>query len=83
MAQSRQLRTVYSWAVQGLPEYVAISPIALACPRCQAKPGDVCEVLIGGDLEIVQVERIKLALAMDAVAKDRFDRGRIPYELSE
>ena len=55
--------------MEGLPDHVAISPIAIVCPRCHAEPGDVCEVLLGEGLEIVHVERIKVALAMDVAAK--------------
>jgi hypothetical protein len=69
--------------VEELPEYVAISPIALVCPRCKAEPGDVCEVLFGEGLEIVHVERIKLALAMDVSAKDRIAHARIPSKPSD
>jgi hypothetical protein len=54
-----------------LPEYVAISPITLVWPRSQAKPGDVCEVTLGEGLEIVHVERIKTAAAVDFIAKER------------
>ena len=43
---------------------VFTSPITLPCPRCQAQPGDVCEVL-GRRLKIIHVERIQAALAQD------------------
>jgi hypothetical protein len=45
---------------------VATSPIALLCPRCHAEPGEVCEVLLNEGLEIVHIERIQAALALDA-----------------
>jgi hypothetical protein len=45
-----------------LSEYVAISPMTLACPRCGALPGQVCE-LFDGEVELVHVERIKMAAA--------------------
>jgi hypothetical protein len=51
-----------------LPEYIATSPTAFACPECNAKPGDVCEVL-NDELAIVHIARIKLAVAMDLKAK--------------
>ena len=51
-----------------LPEYIAISPTTLACPGCNAKPGEVCEML-GDELAIVYVARIKLAAAMDLETK--------------
>lgn len=46
--------------------HVATSPITVACPRCHAEAGDVCEVLLREGLEIVHVERIQIALAIDA-----------------
>ena len=49
------------------PAYVAISPMSLTCPRCHAVPGTACEVL-DEELEIVHVERIKLAIVMDGPA---------------
>lgn len=58
-------------SVDKLPEYIAISPITLVCPRCHAEPGDVCEVVLGEGLEIVHVERIKAAAAVDFIAKER------------
>jgi len=64
-------------AVEELPEYVAVSPVAIICPRCHAEPGDVCELLLGEGLEIVHVERISLALEMDVSAQDRLARARI------
>jgi hypothetical protein len=57
--------------VDKLPDHIAISPITIACPKCKAAPGDICEVLLGGGMEIVHVERIALALAMDVAAKAR------------
>jgi len=52
------------------PEYVAISPVTLACPRCNAEPGEVCEVPVDDGLELVHVERIRAAAVMDAAAKN-------------
>jgi hypothetical protein len=57
--------------------------MAVVCPRCGVQPGVVCEVLADRALEIVHVERIKLALAMDVAAKDRIARARIPSKPSE
>jgi uncharacterized protein (UPF0179 family) len=51
-----------------LPEHIAISPITLNCPRCSAQPGQVCDIF-DGEVEVVHVERIKWAAAMDVVAK--------------
>jgi hypothetical protein len=45
--------------------------MSLVCPRCNAEPGEVCEVLPADGLEIFHVERIKAAAAMDLLAKKR------------
>jgi hypothetical protein len=74
---------MYTSTVEPLPDYVAISPIALTCPRCKAEPGDVCEVLVDQGLEIIHVERIKLALAKDVSAKGKLARARIAARRSE
>jgi|SRR5580658_10301678 hypothetical protein len=50
------------------PERIAISPITLNCPQCRAQPGQVCDIF-DGEVEVVHVERIKWAAAMDVVAK--------------
>lgn len=52
-----------------LPAYITISPMKLVCPHCQANPGEVCETAFGGERELVHVERIKAAAAMDVAAK--------------
>lgn len=49
-------------------EYIATSPTTLACPECNAKPGDVCEML-NDELAIVHIARIQLAVAMDLKTK--------------
>jgi hypothetical protein len=54
--------------VEKPPLSIAISPVTLACPRCGAAPGVVCEI-IGGGVEVVHVERIKAAAAMDSAAE--------------
>jgi hypothetical protein len=67
-----------------LPEYVAISPTGITCPRCKAEPGKVCEVLLGDGLEVVHVERIKLAAALDVSAKEFSDeQARNPNKPSQ
>jgi hypothetical protein len=50
-------------------EHIAVSPMSLPCPQCNAKPEEVCEILIGDSFEIVHVERIQWAAAMDAIAR--------------
>jgi hypothetical protein len=54
------------------PERTAISPMTLTCPCCGAKAGQVCGIF-HGDLELVHVERMEAAAAMDTAA--RSDRG--------
>jgi hypothetical protein len=58
----------HSPEVTKLPDYIAVSPISLVCPRCKAKPGKVCHMLDGA-VELVHIERIKAAAAMDVRAK--------------
>jgi hypothetical protein len=66
-----------------LSDYVAISPITLECPRCRAKAGEVCDVLIDKGIEVVHVERIKAALRMDVEAKGRLAGVLIPSQPAE
>jgi hypothetical protein len=40
-----------------LREYIATSPTTLACPECNAKPGDVCEML-NDELAVVHIAHI-------------------------
>ena len=51
-----------------LPEFVAVNPITLECPRCKAEQGHTCE-MNGGDTEPVHLERIAAALKLDADTK--------------
>jgi len=44
------------------------SPMKLACPFCNAKPGKVCLTLSGGELQIVHVARVQAAAKKDATA---------------
>jgi hypothetical protein len=53
---------------------IAIDPITLVCPRCHAKPGDACEVILGEEPGFVHIERIRAATAANFMAKKRFDR---------
>jgi hypothetical protein len=43
--------------------------MALTCPRCKAKPGEVCE-LLEREVETVHVQRIEEAARMNAAVKD-------------
>jgi hypothetical protein len=51
-----------------LPEFVAVNPTTLECPRCKAEAGHACETT-DRDSEPVHLERIAAALAMDQAAK--------------
>jgi hypothetical protein len=48
-----------------VPEHLPISPVALVCPECHAKPGRDCITLPGGVVGIVHVSRIKAAAKLD------------------
>lgn len=47
------------------PDYMPTSPLSLECPLCKVEAGTVCDVLPDRGLEIVYVERIKAAAAID------------------
>jgi hypothetical protein len=66
-----------------LPEYINVNPVTLTCPRCNAKPGEDCDVLLNNGLELVHIERIQWAGAMDVTAGNRLARERIPSKLSK
>jgi hypothetical protein len=51
-----------------IPDYIAVSPITLTCPRCKAKPGTACDML-DDDLDLIHLERIEAAVVMDVAAK--------------
>lgn len=51
-------------------EYIAVSPVTLFCPRCNAKPGEVCEML-DNVVELIHLERIEAAITLDDAAKKR------------
>jgi len=59
----------HTWVVN-----IAINPITLVCPRCHAKPGDACQVILGEELGVVHIERIRAAEAANFKAKERSDR---------
>lgn len=52
------------------PEYIDVSPMTLTCPRCKAKPGKAC-LKLKDDIELIHLERIEAAAAMDRAAKTR------------
>jgi hypothetical protein len=52
-----------------IPEYPAISPLALLCPFCHAKPNKICEPVSGGRFEFVDVARVKAAARLNKVAR--------------
>jgi len=51
-----------------IPDHIGVSPMALPCPHCGANPGIACEV-VGGKVELIHVERIEAAAALDVAAK--------------
>lgn len=52
-----------------LPEFVAVNPMTLECPRCKAEQGHTCETN-SSDPEPVNLERIAAALKIDVAAKE-------------
>jgi hypothetical protein len=51
-----------------LPEFVAVDPITLICPRCKAKPDEACDI-VGDMVELIHLERIEAAITLDHAAK--------------
>jgi hypothetical protein len=51
-----------------IPDYIAVSPITLTCPRCKAKPGTACDML-DDDLDLIHLERVEAAVVMDVASK--------------
>ncbi|HEX4423796.1 MAG TPA: hypothetical protein VH079_00250 [Terriglobales bacterium] len=51
-----------------VPEFVAVSPITLACPRCKAEPNKACDML--DDLvALIHLERIEAAISLHQATK--------------
>lgn len=48
--------------------YIPVSPMSLVCPKCGVRQGQRCDIL-RGELEMVHIERIKSAAAIDGAAK--------------
>jgi hypothetical protein len=48
--------------------YIPISPVALFCPTCGAKPGKACDML-RGEVELIHVDRIRAAARADAATR--------------
>jgi len=49
------------------PDYITISPMTVACPKCKAAAGTPCDVL--NEFELIHLERIYEADAMGAANK--------------
>jgi hypothetical protein len=47
-----------------LPEYLAVNVMTLDCPRCNAQPGEACE-MINDRAELIHLERIEAAISLD------------------
>jgi hypothetical protein len=56
--------------------YISLNPIAVSCPRCQAVPGDACQVVLDIGRETIHIERITAAAAMDVVGRDHYGKGQ-------
>jgi hypothetical protein len=72
-APNLRLPYVIGYVLKVQPEhtkYIAVCPMTLNCPRCAATPGQICEIL-NGELELVHIERIEAAAAMDVAARTR------------
>jgi hypothetical protein len=52
---------------KNIPEYIAVSPMTLACPKCKAAPGIPCDVV--NEFELIHLERIQAAAATDKAKK--------------
>jgi hypothetical protein len=50
------------------PEQLTTSPLSLACPLCHAQPDQPCE-LFRDEIELVHVERIQWAAALDRITR--------------
>jgi hypothetical protein len=63
----------HTWLVEKsvIPDYIPISPITLACPRCPAKPGEDCQKPAGGHIPFVHLARIKAAAKLDISTKKK------------
>jgi hypothetical protein len=56
--------------MEKIPEYVAVSPVSLQCPRCKVKPGKACDML-DDVVAVIHLERIEAAIKLDHAAKSK------------
>lgn len=61
------------------PDYTPTSPMSLECPLCKVEAGTVCDVLPSRGIEIVHLERIKAAAAIDVANIERRDVAIKPH----
>jgi hypothetical protein len=47
--------------MEKVPEYVAVSPMTLWCPRCKAKPEIACDML-DDEVAVIHLERVEAAI---------------------
>jgi hypothetical protein len=59
------------------PEYVAVSPMTLWCPRCKAKPEIACDML-DDEVAVIHLERVEAAIPVDQAAKAK---EKSPYSV--
>jgi hypothetical protein len=55
-------------AMTDLPEFIAVNPMTLTCPRCNAQPNEACDML-GDMVEMIHLERVEAAITLDQAAK--------------
>ena len=53
-----------------VPEYLPISPLALPCPFCHAKPNEIWPKCLWRPFELVHVARVKAAAKLDKARKN-------------
>jgi hypothetical protein len=61
-------RSTIKFPMGTLPMTIAVSPRNIFCPKCNPEPAADCETPFGDNLEVVHLERIEAALAMDQKA---------------
>jgi hypothetical protein len=58
-------------SMQKPPDYSPTGPLMVSCPQCSAAPGVVCQVVLSDGLELIHVERIRAAVAVDIATVER------------
>jgi hypothetical protein len=50
--------------MENVPEYVAVSPIILDCPRCKAEPNEACDML-DDVVALIHLDRIEADITLN------------------